>query len=256
MAKLYTKDNRIQRNWKRCNRLSLFSMRFGYMLLGAALTVAVFWGITKNSIYIYPIISIFLLAVVCQLTSVLTARQAAVLSAGVMGENAARQLIRHLPGNYTAVSNVRIQHEGKTSELDMVVVGPTGVFVVETKNYTGHVSGRTDDENWKRVKRSDGGQSFSSTFYSPVKQVSTHAYRLSKFLKQNKLYVWVQGVVYFSDPSITLKLSGNTKKIPVFRAEAKIPYKKNKLLQYIRSFKVQKSLSPRTVDRIVRLLRS
>ena len=256
MAKLYTKDNRIQRSWKRCSRFSVFSMRFGYMLFGATLTVAAFFFAERNAFYLYTAVPLLLLAVVFQLTSVLTARQAAVLSAGVIGENATRQLVRHLPGNYTAVSNVRIQHDGKTSELDMVVVGPTGVFVIETKNYTGQITGRTEDENWKRVKRTESGQSYSSTFYSPIKQVATHAYRLSQFLKSNKLYVWVQGVVYFSDASITLKLNGNTKKIPVFRAESKTPYKKNRLLQYIRTFRPQRKLSARTVERIVRLLRA
>ena len=255
MAKLYTKDNRMQRQWKWSKNISVLGNRISYGVLGAMLTLLSLSMVYRDTRLLYILLPAGLFFVICRLAAVLSGKQAAVLSAGVEGENATKRLVRHLPGAYTAISNVRITFEGNTSELDMVVVGPTGVFVIETKNYTGQITGNAADGTWKRVKRTEGGRAYASTMYSPIKQVSTHAYRLSKFLKQNKLFVWVQGAVYFSDPSVSLKLSGNLKKIPVFHAETKETYKTSKLLLYIRGFKMQKRLSPKTVDRIVKLLK-
>ncbi len=255
MAKLYTKDNRIQRQWKWCRVISAWGARIGYAALGAMLAVLVFSFVYKDLKLLYILIPGALFFAVCLLAAELAGKQAGVFAAGVEGENATKRLVRHLPSAYTAISNVRITFDGNTSELDMVVVGPTGVFVVETKNYTGQIVGNTEEENWKRTKRTEGGRAYVSTMYNPIKQVSTHTWRLSKFLKQNKLFVWVQGAVYFSDPSVSLKLTGNLKKIPVFHAEAKDNYKTNKLLRFIRSFKMQKRLSPKTIDRIVKLLK-
>lgn len=256
MAKIYTKDNRMQRNWKRCKRLAAISLRLGYVMVGALAAAGAGAAYYREQLLAYALIPMLLLILILYLVHYIMTKQAAVLNAGVVGENTTRQLIRHLPGNYIAVSNVRIEFEGSTSELDMIVVGPTGVFVIETKNYSGSIVGKVEDTNWKRAKRIEYGQNYAASFYSPVKQVATHAYRLSKFLKKNKIFVWVQGLVYFSDSAASIKISGNTKKIPVFRAEAKTTWKQNKLLRYIRTFPVGKKLSPRTVDKIVRMLRA
>lgn len=256
MAKLYAKENRMQKNWKWCKRISAAAWRLTYVVIGLA-AASVFGGFyLKADLLFYALIPETLLAVIFYLLHFIAAKQAAMLNAGVVGENTTRQLIRHLSAGYTAITNVRVTYDGNTSELDMVVVGPTGVFVIETKNYSGTITGRAEESTWKRTKRSDTSHAYATSFYSPIKQVSTHAYRLSKFLKQNQFFVWVQGIVYFSDSAATVKISGNTKRIPIFRAEPKTSIKQNKLLRYIRSFPTQKKLSPKTVDRIVRLLRA
>lgn len=254
MAKLYMNNNKIQKNFKRCRFLASLSLRLFYVDIGIILSLLTFS--LNNLRFLYLIVPLSLLLIIFYLGHLTASRQAAVLNAGVLGENATRQLIRHLPANFYAVSNVKIEHEGNKSELDLVVVGPTGVFVIETKNYSGAILGRTDDNTWKRTKKSDYGQNSTTSFYSPVKQVATHTYRLSKYLKQNKLFVWVQGAVYFSDSNATLKISGNLKKIPVFLADAKIPMKQNRLLKYIKGFSTRKKLSPKTVEKIVKLLRA
>lgn len=254
MAKLYMNNNKIQKSWKRCRFIASLFLRLFYVNIGIIFTLLFFAFHSFNLIYF--IVPLSLLLVIFYLGHLTASRQEAVLNAGVVGENATRQLIRHLPANFYAISNVKIEHEGNKSELDLVVVGHTGVFVIETKNYSGTILGRTDDNTWKRTKKSELGQNLTSSFYSPVKQVATHTYRLSKYLKQNKLFVWVQGAVYFSDSNATLKISGNLKKIPVFLADTKTPIKQNRLLKYIKGFSMRKKLSPKTIEKIVKLLRA
>lgn len=254
MAKLYINNNKIYKKWKLCHSTAEICFRLFYVNIGIVLSLILF--LYKNSLALYWLIPQILLSVIFYLLHLTLSKQAAVLNAGVMGENATRRLIRHLPGGFYAVSNVKIEHEGSKSELDLVVVGPTGIFVIETKNYSGNILGHTADNAWRRIKKGEQGNSLSTTFYSPVKQVSTHTYRLSKFLKENKFYVWVQGMVYFSDTNASIRLKGDLKKIPVFIAEHNKSINRNKLLKYIKTFSKQKRLSAKTVDKIVRLLRN
>ena len=58
-------------------------------------------------------------------------------------EQAARQLLL-LPSAYAVFHSVSIPGSGRpgVGDLDHVVVGPNGLFLVETKNWSGHVSAR------------------------------------------------------------------------------------------------------------------
>ena len=41
--------------------------------------------------------------------------------------------------------------EGKTSQIDHVVINPRGVFVIETKNYSGRIYGSENQLEWTQV---------------------------------------------------------------------------------------------------------
>ena len=137
---------------------------------------------------------------------------------GVDGENATAQIIASLPDTYTGFQNIRITFEGKTSELDMVVVGPTGVFVIETKNMNGTIVGNYDNPQWVQKKVGQQGTPYSKNFYNPIKQVGTHVYRLANYLRNNGCAVHVNDMVYFSNPDTAVQLLGTQPKTPVFTA--------------------------------------
>ena len=96
-------------------------------------------------------------------------------SRGAKGEKIVAKKLKKLPKKYTAIRDVKIPNLG--GDIDHVVVGPTGVYVIETKNYKPtyipdedcwyHTSGRVSPQN-------------------PAKQVKLQASKLNDFLK-NKL---------------------------------------------------------------------
>ncbi len=137
-----------------------------------------------------------------------------VIQAGIVGEEHASMVFAGLPDDYTVYSDLSIEVDGKTSQLDHVVVGPSGIFVIETKNMTGDIQGDFEDQEWKQVKLSRQKVVYERTFYNPVKQVGTHVYRLSQLLKSARIHTWVQGIVYFSHPDVTVQSTNG--KIPVF----------------------------------------
>ncbi|MBI4812895.1 MAG: NERD domain-containing protein [Methanobacterium sp.] len=101
-------------------------------------------------------------------------------SIGAKGEKIVAKKLDKLPKKYTAIRDVKIPNLG--GDIDHVVVGPTGIFVIETKNYKPtyipdedcwyHTSGRVSELN-------------------PAKQVKLQSSKLNNFLKPKlgkKLY--------------------------------------------------------------------
>lgn len=145
-------------------------------------------------------------------------QDAQVRQAGLEGEKMSARMMAQLPDGYTVLQNLSVEYEGKTSELDLTIVGPTGVFVVETKNHVGYIWGEYDGQNWGQQKVSGGGVVQQKGFYSPVKQVGTHVYRLAKKLRSSGFQVHVNGAVLFTNPRAEVHLQGTPGNIPVFAA--------------------------------------
>lgn len=74
-----------------------------------------------------------------------------------------------------------IIEEGTSShQIDEIVVNKHGVFVIETKCFTGAIYGLRDQREWKQYKHSE-----IKTFYNPIMQNKTHVCALKKVLPPN-----------------------------------------------------------------------
>jgi hypothetical protein len=142
--------------------------------------------------------------------------KASSLKYGIKGERDTAALISRLPDGYYGIQNATVSFEGKQSEIDMIVVGPSGVFIVESKSRNGQIMGDYDAKYWTQHKVGRGGTPYSSDFYSPVKQVGTHVYRLAHFLRSRGIGINIEGAVYMSSENSSLSLRGTEGRIPVF----------------------------------------
>jgi hypothetical protein len=97
-------------------------------------------------------------------------------------------------------------------EIDFTVCGPNGVFVIESKNHNGSLSGSEHDERWTIHKVGRGGTPYSDSVRNPVRQVKTQVSVLNKYLQRKKLNPWITGVVSLSSNNDT---SGIDSSIPV-----------------------------------------
>lgn len=151
-------------------------------------------------------------------------QKASALHSGIAGEETTADIIRSLPDYYCGFQNVRVAYDGKMSEIDMVVVGPTGVFIIETKNMNGTVVGNFDNPQWTQRKIGQQGTPYSRNFYNPIKQVRTHVYRLANYIRSNGVNVHIESMVYFSNPDTAIQLVGTPSDTPVFSALANSSY--------------------------------
>jgi len=108
---------------------------------------------------------------------------------GIIGEQkVTRILSAALSNEYSLFNNVKLKETW--GDIDHIVVGPTGIFVIETKNRKGKISYYGD--NWEGVGRG-----------SPSKQARINAMRLKEILASSASLeskpFWIQGVVVLAD---------------------------------------------------------
>ena len=169
---------------------------------------------------------------------------------GLKGEEEVSRIVSTLPETYVGVSNVKVYYENKMSELDMVVVGPTGIFIVEAKNHRGSISGDYEDQYLTYEKVSSGGQYYEKSMYNPVRQVGTHTYRLSHFLRANGIKNWINSAVYFTNPLAFVDIHGSGDGARIF---VHSDSSGNDLVKYILDSK-RSSMSSADVCKVVDLL--
>lgn len=85
--------------------------------------------------------------------------------------------------------------DGKTTEIDAVIITPNGVIVVENKNYSGWVFGDANQRYWCQTFPSSSGCE-KHRFYNPIWQNGTHVRALRDVLAKNLPFY---SVVVFSD---------------------------------------------------------
>ncbi len=118
---------------------------------------------------------------------------------GKIGESQVSRVLDSLPEEYTVVNDVTIPDQKGisdttyTTQIDHVVVSPYGIFVVETKNYSGWIFGSENSKRWKETFKTTEGH----FFYNPIKQNWGHIYALAERLRLDvRLF---KPVVAFSD---------------------------------------------------------
>ncbi len=168
---------------------------------------------------------------------------------GDIGERRAGSILEYsLPDDYTVIQNVIVRYNGAKSEIDNIIIGKTGVFIVEVKNMKGKVYADYSEKNWTQDKVDKYGLEHLSLFYNPVSQVGTHIYRLANFLRDEKIFTNISGAVYFANPLTQVYFKGEPKKdIPVFTYNST-----DKLLDYI--LNNEEKLSDKTIKKIIDLL--
>jgi len=122
---------------------------------------------------------------------------------GWKGERKVRRyILKGMNKNDVLINDVIVPgDDGKTSQIDHVLVSSKGIFVVETKNYSGRIYGKDGDMNWTQVLAYGHNK---NRLYSPVFQNTTHIRRLNSLfpnekLNMNNVVVFAQGNVKYID---------------------------------------------------------
>jgi len=151
------------------------------------------------------------------------------LHAGAEGEARALGLPETEPGalvtlsdHYTLFNNLHLSFEGKTVEIDLLAVGPNGVFVVEVKHYRGHLSGRGCSQYWTQKKTSAHGNTYTNTIRNPVGQVWRQILALRRWLGRGGYRGSIEGLVVCTYPGVELDVA--SPKIPVVTVPELAPW--------------------------------
>lgn len=101
---------------------------------------------------------------------------------GLYGEFLTFWNLEKLDGNNHLLTNIYIPKEdGTTTEIDLIMINPTGIYVFESKNYSGWIYGDEKNKNWTQTL--NGGRE-KNKFFNPVWQNKAHISALNKFLNE------------------------------------------------------------------------
>lgn len=93
------------------------------------------------------------------------------------------------------------RNNGKTSEIDVIMFHPKGLFVIESKNYSGWIFGNESNKQWTQTLPVGRGKSHKERFYNPIMQNATHIRAIRKYIDDT---IPIHSVIAFSD-NCTLK---------------------------------------------------
>lgn len=102
-----------------------------------------------------------------------------------------------------------IAPDGSINEVDLLVVGPTGFFLIEVKSWSGKISG--DQANWLIQ---DGPQERAED--NPLRLANLKAKRLRALLERQPIcskerLPFIEPLVFLSDPDVRLGLAGEAR---------------------------------------------
>lgn len=87
--------------------------------------------------------------------------------------------------------------DGGTSEIDVLLISHKGVFVFESKNFSGWIFGNQQQKSWTQVLPAGRGyDSIKLNFYNPIWQNAGHILHLNKLIGKD---IPAYSVVVFSD---------------------------------------------------------
>jgi len=120
---------------------------------------------------------------------------------GIIGEKTIAALLSRLDNTkYKVINDVMLNINGKTTQIDHIVVSNFGIFVIETKNYKGWIIGDDFNEYWTQViyKRQE-------KLYNPIRQNYAHVQALKEHLKDFGEFLYVPIVVFSVNTTLKVR---------------------------------------------------
>jgi hypothetical protein len=187
------------------------------ILLSIAGSLILFYGII-----IYNLIIIIISVVMLQIAWIMHKNSSKRLHAyrkGVIGEQSIVELLKNLGDEFYLINDIVLQKP--YGNIDHVVLGPNGIFVIETKNYGGTIV-CNGDEWYRRYRGKYGPKDYPLP--SPSKQAKRNAVQLRAFLINNiknrnidLKRLFVNCLLVFTGSDIDLDLNNPT--VPILKAE-------------------------------------
>ncbi len=117
-----------------------------------------------------------------------------------------QELYRNVKGNCKILMNLQIPTEtGKTTEIDLLLIHETGIYVFEVKHYRGTIYGKTSDRRWTQYFRTAS----NSYFNNPVNQNKYHVNALKRLFPHIPIFSYI----VFTNDECELRVENDTNRI-------------------------------------------
>lgn len=152
-----------------------------------------------------------------------------------LGEQEVNNVLKKITG-YKLLNDIMIKGKSGTSQIDHILIGKKGIFVIETKDYSGLIYGEEYSKYWTQIINRSNNQ-----FYNPIRQNYGHVKSLERYLKRNDIFI---SVIVFTNKSQLKEVKAKT---PVIQLK--------KLKRFIREYKSDVRLSKKEIEEIYTLIK-
>ena len=157
-------------------------------------------------------------------------------SKGKMAEKMVHHKLMDLDDNYHVIDDALFLSNGRSTQIDHIVVSPYGIFVIETKGYAGWISGGDNNEYWTQNIYGN-----KTNFYNPIRQNAGHVRFLNYLLRDLGNIPIIPIVVFNNEARLNINV---TQHIVVNRC-----YLSHAITQY-RQVVISEELKQRIIARI------
>ena len=174
---------------------------------------------------------------------------------GLEAEKLVIEHLKNLDDKYYLINDVNLPNG--YGNIDHIILGPNGIFVIETKNFEGEIICNGDE--W--IRHYKGGLKISMKgrpYYqedrdyeikSPSKQIKGNALKLKHYIESKNVFskslrIWVEGIVVFTHDNVILRLDNPN--VPVLKV--------NQLCNYIRNKESRIKFSSQELEKIAKIL--
>jgi hypothetical protein len=134
---------------------------------------------------------------------------------GLSGEYFTYRVLQKVPGEHKTVLNTYLPNsKGGTTEIDLVFIHETGIYVIESKNYSGWIFGKESERNWCQILPNKK----KNFFYNPIKQNQTHINALKRELP-SVVEKNITSFIVFSNRCQLKKISVDTENVHVIKRD-------------------------------------
>lgn len=164
---------------------------------------------------------------------------------GKIAEKMVHHKLMQLPEEYHVIDNVLFMSNGRSTQIDHIVVSPFAVFVIETKGYKGWIFGGEGTEYWTQSI-----YGHKSTFYSPLLQNDGHIRFLKFMLKDLGNIPFVPIVVFNNEAVLKFNVNNHIVVNRYYLKDAFLQYKETVISQEFKTKIISRiEMSSRTQEK-------
>ena len=152
------------------------------------------------------------------------------------------RLERGLDDDYYIINDVDLAFGKKKSQIDHIVLGPNGIFVIETKNWRGKLIGNETDSVWTQVKEDKNGNTIKIKLGNPIVQNFRHVQTTKSVLEANGIN---------SDDVCSVVVVNNDNRDIRTTTPVLLP---GEMVEYIKWTKSSCEYSPKDISKIIEVI--
>lgn len=150
-----------------------------------------------------------------------------VFDKGNYGEFLTYNKLEKLNGYHKLMTNLYIpKADGSTTEIDLIMISETGIYVFESKNYSGWIFGSENHKNWTQSLPNKQ----KNKFFNPIWQNKSHISALKEVLGMNNDELF-KSYIIFSERCTLKKIKVESNNVKVIKRDHLLKYTKKDLLE-------------------------